>query len=113
VEGTFRRYRAMSYVTGTTLLILFVTLLLHTVDLSFWNRIHLFVDVVGIGHGIVLYPIYMITCFNLTMKFRLPVFYIAIMLFAGFVPGLAFYLEHRMRLKLYPRGLPAKVPAAS
>jgi hypothetical protein len=55
----------------------------------------------------------MITCFNLTMKFRLPIFYIAIMLFAGFVPGLAFYLEHRMRLKLYPRGLPAKVPAAS
>ena len=28
------------------------------------------------------------------------------MLFAGFVPGLAFYLEHRMRLKLYPEGCP-------
>jgi hypothetical protein len=33
------------------------------------------------------------------------------MLFAGFVPGLAFYLEHRMRVKLYPYGLPPKVPA--
>jgi hypothetical protein len=30
------------------------------------------------------------------------------MLFAGFVPGLAFYLEYRMRMKLYPQGLPKK-----
>ncbi len=98
----------MSYITGTTLIILFCTLFLHTIDLKAWDHIHLFVDVVGIGHGIVLYPIYMIMCFNLVMRFRLPVFYIVIMLFAGFVPGLAFYLEHRMRLKLYPRGLPAR-----
>ncbi len=112
MEATFRRYRAMSYITGTTLLVLFVTLLLHTVDLTFWKQIHLFVDVVGIGHGVVLYPIYMVTCFNLTLKFRLPIFFIAFMLFAGFVPGLAFYLEHRMRQRLYPNGLPEKVPAA-
>jgi integral membrane protein len=108
VNATFRRYRAMSFVTGTTLLILFVTLFLHVVDLTFWKQIHLFVDVVGIGHGIVLYPIYMIMCFNLVMKFRLNAAYLALMLFAGFVPGLAFYLEHVMRVKLYPRGLPAK-----
>ena len=75
VDATFRRYRLMSYITGTTLLVLFVTLLLHTVDLSFWNHMHLFVDVVGIGHGIVMYPIYMIMCFNLMVKFRLNVFY--------------------------------------
>jgi hypothetical protein len=29
------------------------------------------------------------------------------MMGAGFVPGLAFYMEHRMRLKLYPQGLPS------
>jgi integral membrane protein len=98
----------MSFVTGSTLIILFLTLFLHTVDLKAWEHIRLFVDVVGVGHGIILYPIYMIMCFNLVMKFRLPALYIGIMLFAGFVPGLAFYLEHRMRLKLYPRGLPAK-----
>lgn len=108
MEATFRRYRAMSFITGTTLLVLFVTLFLHTVDLTFWKHIHLFVDVVGIGHGIVLYPIYMIMCFNLVVKFRLNALFLGLMLFAGFVPGLAFYLEHRMRLRLYPRGLPAK-----
>ena len=98
----------MSFATGTTLIVLFLTLFLHTVDLSAWENIKIFVDVVGIGHGIILYPIYMIMCFNLVLKFRLPVYYIGMMFFAGFVPGLAFYLEHRMRLKLYPRGLPAK-----
>ncbi len=108
MEGTFRRYRAMSYITGSTLIVLFLTLFLHTVDLKAWDHIHLFVDVVGIGHGIILYPIYMIMCFNLVFRFRLPVAYLGLMLFAGFVPGLAFYLEHRMRVKLYPRGLPAK-----
>jgi integral membrane protein len=108
VDATFRRYRALSFLTGTTLLILFVTLLLHTVDLSFWKQIHIFVDVVGVGHGILLYPIYMIMCFNLVTKFRLNIGYLALMLFAGFVPGLAFYLEYRMRVKLYPQGLPAK-----
>jgi len=108
VETVFRRYRIMSFVTGTTLLTLFVTLFLHTVDLTLWKHIYVFVKIVGIGHGVVLYPIYMIVCFNLVMKFRLNAGYLGLMLFAGFVPGLAFYLEHRMRVKLYPNGLPAR-----
>jgi len=29
-------------------------------------------------------------------------------LIAGFFPGVAFFLEYRMRLRLYPDGLPAK-----
>jgi integral membrane protein len=98
----------MSFVTGTTLLTLFVTLFLHTVDFTFWQHIKIFVDVVGIGHGIVLYPLYMIMCFNMVLKFHLNLALLGLMLFAGFVPGLAFYLEYRMRLRLYPNGLPAK-----
>jgi integral membrane protein len=108
VNATFRRYRVMSFVTGTTLLILFVTLFVHAVDLTLWKHMYWFVKIVGVGHGVVLYPIYMIMCFNLVMKFRLNALYLGVMLFAGFVPGLAFYLEHRMRRKLYPQGLPAK-----
>ena len=98
----------MSFITGTTLFVLFVTLLLHTVDLTLWHHLSWFVKIVGVGHGIVLYPIYMIMCFNLVLRFRLNVGLLGLMLFAGFVPGLAFYLEHRMRLKLYPEGLPRK-----
>lgn len=96
----------MSYITGTTLIILFITLFLHAVDLSFWQHLSWFVRIVGIGHGVVLYPIYMVMCFNVVVKFRLNLFLLAIMLFAGFVPGLAFYLEHRVRMKIYPDGVP-------
>jgi integral membrane protein len=108
METAFRRYRIMSFVTGSTLITLFVMLLLHTVDLTFWKHIKILVDIDGIGHGLVMYPLYMIASFNLVLKFRLPLALLLLMLIAGFLPGVAFYLEHRMRLRLYPDGLPKK-----
>jgi integral membrane protein len=102
MDKAFLRYRLMSIVTGTTLLTLFVTLFLHAVDFTFWRHIKIFVDIVGIGHGVVLYPIYMITCFHVVLKHKLNVLLLALMFLAGFVPGLAFYLEVRMRRHLYP-----------
>lgn len=104
VEASFARYRFMSFVTGTTLSILCCFLILHTVDLTEWKHLQIVVTVFGVGHGVVLYPIYMVLCVQMAMKFRLHVGYVAVMLLAGFVPGLAFYMEHRMRLKLYPNG---------
>ena len=38
----------------------------------------------------------------MVVKFRLPLVLLVLMLLAGFLPGVAFYLEHRMRLRLYP-----------
>ena len=108
MEIAFRRYRIMSFITGTTLLTLFVALLLHTVDLSLWKHLSIVVRIDGIAHGIVMYPLYMIASFNMVLKFRLPLVLLVLMLIAGFLPGVAFYLEHRMRLRLYPDGLPAK-----
>jgi len=108
METAFRRYRIMSFVTGTTLLTLFALLLLHWVDLTLWKHLSILVRIDGIGHGIVMYPLYMIASFNMVLKFRLPLALLLLMLLAGFLPGVAFYLEHRMRLRLYPHGLPAK-----
>lgn len=108
METAFRRYRIMSFVTGSTLITLFVMLLLHTVDLTLWKHIKILVDIDGIAHGIVMYPLYMIASFNMVLKFRLPLALLLLMLIAGFLPGVAFYLEHRMRLRLYPDGLPKK-----
>jgi integral membrane protein len=105
MDPAFKRYRWMSFITGTTLLSLFATLLLKSVDVSLWKHIHALVVVDGVGHGVVLYPMYMITCFQLVLKFRLNVALLALMFFAGFVPGLAFYLEYRMRRKLYPNSV--------
>jgi integral membrane protein len=104
MDATFRRYRAMSFVTGTTLLLLFADALLRYIDSNLWHHNHLFRVVVGVGHGIVLYPIYMITCFNVVLRHRLNLGLLVLMFLAGFVPGLAFYLEYRMRRHLFPEG---------
>jgi integral membrane protein len=104
MQKAFGRYRIMSFVTGTTLLILCCTYILNRVDLKLWNSIHLFVAVVGIGHGIVLYPIYLVMSFQVALKARLNLGYVLLMMGAGFVPGLAFYMEHRMERKLFPDG---------
>jgi integral membrane protein len=112
----------MSYVTGTTLLILTFFIFLHGfaftvkiagsnlhlkvpgLDYSLWRHLHLLVAIVGIGHGVVLYPIYMVTCFQFALKVHLHVGYVVLMMLAGFVPGLAFYMERRMEHKAFPRG---------
>jgi integral membrane protein len=108
MEIAFRRYRIMSFITGSTLLTLFVFLLLHWIDLSLWKHLEILVRIDGVAHGIIMYPLYMIASFNMVLKFRLPLALLLLMLIAGFFPGVAFYLEHRMRLRLYPDGLPAK-----
>lgn len=105
MEKAFRRYRFMSFVTGTTLLTLFFFLFLHSVDLNLWEHLKALVTVDGIGHGVVLYPIYLVMSFQVALRARLNIGYIALLMLAGFVPGLAFYMEHRMRLKLFPNGL--------
>ncbi len=106
METAFARYRFMSYVTGTTLLTLFAFLILHGVDLHLWRDIKTLVTIDGIAHGVVLYPIYLVMSFQVALKARLHIGYVVLMMLAGFVPGLAFYMEHRMRMKLFPHAAP-------
>jgi integral membrane protein len=101
MNASYRRYRVMSYVTGTTLLMLCATFVLHKVSASTWESISWFVKIIGIGHGVVLYPLYMIASFQMVLKNKLSMLLLVGMLLAGFVPGLAFYLEHRMRIRLF------------
>ena len=96
-------YRIMSYVTGTTLLLLTATFILHRVDAALWDRVHWFVALIGIGHGVVLYPIYMVSCFNLILKARIKFVYFFLMLISGFVPFLAFVMERYTEKNLVPR----------
>ena len=101
MDASYRRNRIMSYVTGTTLLMLLATFILHRVSPSAWHSIAWLVRVIGVGHGVVLYPLYMIASFQMVLKHKLNFLLLVGMLLAGFVPGLAFYLEHRLRVRLY------------
>lgn len=111
MDAAFRRYRLMSFVTGTTLLTLFVTLGLHQWDLSLWKSIKPLVVVDGVAHGTILYPIYLILSFQFVLKARLNLGYLLAMLLAGFVPGVAFAVEWYLARKFYPQGIPARVKA--
>jgi integral membrane protein len=101
----------MSFITGTTLLSLFVTLALHQWDLSLWTSIKPLVVIDGVAHGTILYPIYLIVSFQFVIKARLHVGYLVVMLLAGFVPGLAFGVEYVLARRFYPQGIPARVKA--
>jgi integral membrane protein len=108
LDAAFRRYRLMSFVTGTTLLTLFVTLALHQWDLSLWKSIKPLVVVDGVAHGMILYPIYLILSFLFVLKARLNLGYLIAMLLAGFVPGVAFAVEWYLARKFYPDGIPTR-----
>lgn len=108
MDAAFRRYRVMSFITGTTLLTLFVTLALHQWDLSFWKSIKALVVVDGVAHGTVLYPIYLVVSFQFVIKARLNVSYLLAMLLAGFIPGVAFAVEYYLARKIYPQGVPRR-----
>ncbi|MBW4029577.1 MAG: DUF3817 domain-containing protein [Acidobacteria bacterium] len=109
MDAAFRRYRLMSFVTGTTLLSLFVTLALHQWDLSLWKSIKPLVVIDGVAHGTILYPIYLILSFQFVIKARLNIGYLVAMLLAGFVPGVAFGVEYYLARKIYPDGIPPRV----
>ena len=110
MDKAFRRYRVMSFVTGTTLILLFAHLALKYVDHSLWHQTKLFELLDGEAHGLVLYPLYMVMSFQFVFKAKLPVVLLALMFLAGFVPGLAFYMEYHVAKHVYPNGIPAKTP---
>jgi integral membrane protein len=97
MEAAYRRYRIMSIVTGTTLLLLCAVFIVHhTVSSQVFHHDGLAAldRVIGIGHGVILYPIYLVTAGLFAIKARVHLGTMVLMLLAGFVPGLAFYMEH-------------------
>ena len=103
MEKALRFYKVMAYITGSTLLLLVFFVVLHSVNESLWHSIKVFRSIIGIGHGVVLYPIYMAACFNLILKARIKLVYFILMLLAGFVPFLAFVMERYTEKNLVPR----------
>ena len=102
VEAAFQRYRFMSFVTGSMLLVLTAVLINRGVDHHLYLQMHVFNAIVGISHGMVFYPIYLVTCFMLFLKARFSYWQLVLILLAGWIPGLAFYMEARMSRQLRP-----------
>jgi integral membrane protein len=88
MEGALLRYRIMSFVTGTALLLLFV------VAIPLNASVPEFGKVLGVAHGVFLYPLYLLTVVQLWFLTRLRWWWWACMAVAGVVPFLAFIMEH-------------------
>jgi integral membrane protein len=90
VDGALIRYRVMSFVVGVMLLVLCVVAL----PLQYvWNRPAL----ANAGfplHGF-LYIIYLLTVADLARRARFGMVQLIGLVCAGFLPGLAFYVENR------------------
>jgi integral membrane protein len=89
MEGALLRYRVMSFVTGTALILLYFVAVPLTV-----NHHPLFGKVIGVGHGVFLCPLYLLTVIQLAFLTRLRWWWWGLMSVAIVVPFLAFVMEH-------------------
>ena len=106
IEGALLRYRIMSFVTGTALLLLFV------VAIPLNSSVPTFGRVLGVAHGVVLYPLYLLTVVQLWFLTRLRWWWWLLMLVAGVIPFLAFVMEHYVTRAIRAGEATPRVPPA-
>ena len=91
MSGALTRYRVMAYVVGVWLIVLvFVGM-----PLKYLADQPLVVRIVGPVHGF-LYIVYLVFALDLAIKRRYPLQRTALMLLAGALPFLAFWVERRV-----------------
>jgi integral membrane protein len=95
LAGAVLRYRVMAYVVGTGLLILVFI----GVPLQYGAGIPQVDAVVGPIHGF-LYIVYLLTAVDLARRARFTLLQLGAMIGAGFLPFLAFVIEHRVMQRM-------------
>jgi integral membrane protein len=94
VLPAFRRYRVLAYVVGVLLL-----LLCAGVVVKYGFAAPGLVALVGPIHGF-LYIVYLIAAGDLSLRARFPLWFAALVLLAGTVPFLSFYVERLVERRL-------------
>ena len=90
-EGALLRYRVMAYTVGVMLIVVFVCIPFDSVE-----------KVIGFVHGM-LYLIYLVTVLDLVRRARLKLWTFLGMVACGWVPFLAFVMEHYVTRRLKAR----------
>ena len=91
VIGALIRYRVMAFIVGTGLLILVCV----AVPLQYGAGVNLAAEIVGTMHGY-LYIVYLISGADLARRAHWKLVRILMVVAAGFLPFLAFIVEHRV-----------------
>jgi integral membrane protein len=89
----------MAYVTGVLLILLcFVA-----VPLKLFAHNGVLSTAIGIPHGMICYPLYLVTAFDLYRRVRWPLGKMVLIVLAGIIPFLTFYIERRVVAELRER----------
>jgi integral membrane protein len=91
VHGALIRYRVMAFVVGTALLLLTVVVIFQLLGVD----VKVAEEVVAPTHGY-LYLVYLVTAADLARRAHWRLGRILLVVAAGFVPFLAFIVEHRV-----------------
>lgn len=96
MQGAVTRYRVMAYVTGVMLIVLcFVA-----VPLKLFAHDGTLSTVVGLPHGLVCYPLYLLTTYDLYRRVRWPLSKMVLIVLAGVIPFLTFFVERKVVAEL-------------
>lgn len=95
LRGALLRYRIMAFIVGTALIILVFI----GVPLRYGAGIPQLAEVLGVLHGF-LYIVYLVAALDLAARARFSILQMAAMIGAGFIPFLAFVVEHRVNLRM-------------
>lgn len=84
-------YVAFAWATGVAM----VLLVFVGMPLKYWANSGGVDKIVGMVHGMGLYPIYVILCIATAFRYRLSIPHMALMALAGLIPGLSPYVAGR------------------
>jgi integral membrane protein len=91
VEGALLRYRIVALIVSVLLVVLFFA----GIPLEHWGH-HKGIDqVVGLAHGVLFYPLYILLTLDLTRRVRMTPIQLVLTVAAGTVPLASFYAERR------------------
>jgi integral membrane protein len=91
VHGALTRYRVMAFIVGTALIVLVFV----AIPLQYWGHHKVVAQIVAPIHGY-LYLVYLAAAADLARRARWRLGRILLVVAAGFVPFLAFIVEHRV-----------------
>jgi integral membrane protein len=90
-RGVLLRYRVMAYLTAVFLLLLVFV----AIPIQIWGHDKTMEAIVGQIHGF-LYMVYLVTAFELTVRLRIPLVRLVLVLLAGTIPFGSFVAERKM-----------------
>lgn len=91
VGRALTRYRVIAWIVSVLLIVLFCI----GIPLQFAAGHHGVDQVVGIGHGVVFYPLYLLATVDLAWRVKMPPIRLLLTLIAGTVPFLSFVAERQ------------------